>query len=490
MALPKQLNSERPSSRKWVWHEAEWRSVRASLLVSGERRLEAGGFLGPGYLARYEIRARGSGWKYLGDLASVWQPSRLKGIQVGRDFGNPFLAASQIFHSRPRPRKWLSLHRTTDHAARLVDRTTVLLSRSGSVGRATMADATIAGVLVSDDLLRVVPRSNGSWGWIYAYLRAPTVRSMMQSAQYGHIIKHLETHHLEALPVVQVGPEQHEFFERCCREMLELRERAEHLVDEAETIYGEAVGRVTPRELVGIGFTTRASEITQRGRRLEGSYYNPLARAAEEAVRSSTTRIEALGDLVEGAYVPGRFKHVYGDRGVPYLDSAQILEATPEITKRVLSLNEAQRADYLVRAGTLLVPCSGQLHGIIGTAVVATSWHQGKVLSNHILRIVPAPEPRVRTGYLQAVLNHPFLGRPRVIRSTFGSSVPELGPGDLARLTVPRLTTSTEHEIADRMEQAARCRAQAAQLDERMSSNAEDLVNRFLAEDGEVCSRT
>ena len=64
---------------------------------------------------------------------------------------------------------------------------------------------------------------------------------------------------------------------------------------------------------------------------LEGNYHNPPARAAERAVQSGAQRIDVLGDLVERVFVPGRFKHIYGDEGVPYLDSAQILKSHPTL---------------------------------------------------------------------------------------------------------------------------------------------------------------
>ena len=127
-------------------------------------------------------------------------------------------------------------------------------------------------------------------------------------------------------------------------------------------------------------------------------------------------RHEVLGDLVERVFVPGRFKHVYGPEGVPYLDSAQIVEMAPDIDKRVLSLKGEKQAGYIVDRKTLLIPCSGQLHGIIGSVVLATEWHESMVLTNHIMGIVPKAKPTVRIGYLQAVLGHPQLGRPRVLK--------------------------------------------------------------------------
>jgi hypothetical protein len=146
-------------------------------------------------------------------------------------------------------------------------------------------------------------------------------------------------------------------------------------------------------------------------------------------------------------------------------------------------LKGEKQAGYLVDPGTLLTPCSGQLHGIIGSVVLATEWHEGKVLTNHILRIVPRVRPAVRIGYLQAVLGHPELGRPRVLKGAFGSSVPKLAPDDVSSLSVPRLEARVEETIADAMEETAQLRDKANELEEQIAAEAEDHLNRFLSGD-------
>ena len=132
------------------------------------------------------------------------------------------------------------------------------------------------------------------------------------------------------------------------------------------------------------------------------------------------------------------------------------------------------------------MPCSGQLHGVIGRVVLANRWHEEKVLNNHIVRIVPGTNPKVRMGYLQAALGHPVLGRPRVLRAAFGSSVPELSPDDVARVSVPRLSATIENGVADALEEATDQQARADQLEERVSAGAEQHLQRFLSGDRSI----
>ena len=480
MAVRARLTPPRKTQTNWPWHKVTSSSIHVSLVANGARRMEAENFLASGFGTRVAIESKASGWSRLVDVARTWQPSRLKGIQVSPEFGTPFLAATQVYGFRPIPRKWLSLKRTGDHAQRFVEEGTILLTRSGSVGRATLAHPSFDGILISDDLLRIKANQEDWWGWIYAYLRAPTVRKMMKSARYGHIIKHLETHHLDELPILHLRQDFRTPYNQHASKIIDFRDRAHNLVDRAEAEYSNAIS--TPQELGdgSSGFATKASAMFSRGRRLEGSYHNPPARAAERAVQSGAQHIDVLDDLVERVFVPGRFKHIYGDEGIPYLDSAKIVEIVPDIDKRILSLKGEKKTHYLVEAGTLLIPCSGQLHGIIGSVVLATDWHEDKVLTNHILRIVPKSKPAIRIGYLQAVLSHPILGRPRVLKGAFGSSVPELSPDDVSMLSVPRLPTAIEDKIADMMEQAAILRTQADELEKQVADEAEGHLNQFL----------
>lgn len=484
MAMRATLNVPQPVPGDLAAEKLATSTLRASLLFTGERRMEASGYLAPGYATRLAIEAKAGGWTSLATLARTWQPPRLKGIQVSPEFGTPFLAATQVYDMRPVPRKWLAPSHTPHYHDRFVSHGTILVTCSGTVGRATLAHSSTSGMLVSHDLLRVVPNDADWLGWIYAYLRAPSVRQMARTAQYGHIIKHLETQHLDRLPVLRLKRELRDPFDQSLRDIVSLRDQANVLATDAERTFQTAMAPVPPDIDNGsAGFSTRAYQLFGRGRRLEGSYYNPFARTVESITRKHASGVDALGKLVERVFVPGRFTHIYGDEGVPQLDSGQIVELAPDVTKRVLSLKPEEMEDYFVDESTLLMPCSGQLHGVIGRVVLANRWHEEKVLNNHIVRIVPGPNPNVRMGYLQAALGHPLLGRPRVLRAAFGSSVPELSPDDVARVSVPRLSATIEHSIADALEEATDQQARADQLEERVAASAEQHLQRFLSGD-------
>lgn len=166
MAIRARLTAPREVREDWLWHEVESLSLAASTIFAGQRRMEAENFLAPGFAIRHAIHSKREGWRLLVDVANTWQPSRLKGIQVSQDAGTPFLAATQVFDFKPQPRKWLALARTENHARRFVTPGTILLTCSGSVGRATLADQSLSDTLISHDLLRIEAINPAQRGWL------------------------------------------------------------------------------------------------------------------------------------------------------------------------------------------------------------------------------------------------------------------------------------------------------------------------------------
>lgn len=88
----------------------------------------------------------------------------------------------------------------------------------------------------------------------------------------------------------------------------------------------------------------------------------------------------------------------------------------------------------------------------------------------------PNSRPVIQIGYLQAVLAHPSLGRPRVLRGAYGSNVPELSVLDIEEMTVPRLASAVENTIANDMEEAAALRAHANSMENMSAEMAEKAV--------------
>lgn len=454
--------------------------MSASILMGGDRRMEAENYLAGGYGIRLALEARKAGWVRFEEVARVWQPNRLKGTLVSQQYGTPFLAATQVFDLRPVPRKFLSLDQIRDPDALFVEVGDILVTRSGNVGRSTLANLPHLNTLISDDLLRVEPRKPASRGWIYAYLRSPQARAMMGAAQYGHVIKHLECSHLDTLPFPVLRDGAMTSFNERVDNLLNLRKKAHLLSLEAEDLFADAIGNVVPDMDAERGFAVGASALFGHRRRLEGSFHTPRATAILK--RLSEIGANSLSDVTDGVWWMTRFKRVFGDGGVPYMSADELFSLNPTITKRVLIEQAESPEDYFVKAGWIMMACSGQVYGLNGSVSLMTDRHEKTFFSHDLVRIVPK-NGSVRSGYLFIALGHPKFGRPLVIRNAYGTSIPHLDPADIATFPVVRLGNTQEDKIADLAEEAETLRAEADRLECSLSDDAESLIDRFLGGD-------
>ncbi|MEM6260663.1 MAG: hypothetical protein AAGI37_20635 [Planctomycetota bacterium] len=249
MALRARLTPlPKPVPEIWPWHSVKSKGVSVSILGRGDRRMEAETYLSSGFSIRQSIERQRDGWFPIGDIADVWMPGRLKGIQVAKGAGTPFFSATQVFDIRPTPRKWLAVERTPDAANRFVDSGQVLVTCSGAVGRATLAFEAHKNVLISHDLLRIDAKESKWKGWIYAFLHTPQARAMTTASHYGHIIKHLEPSHLMAIPIPAIDDATATTFNKSVARIVALRDKAYTLTLEAEAKFTEAIGSLDVKD--------------------------------------------------------------------------------------------------------------------------------------------------------------------------------------------------------------------------------------------------
>ncbi len=479
MAVRARLTPPRKERTEWTWHQVKSASLPASIFCSAARRMEADGFLSRGFRTRTAIESKSSGWISLKNIARVWQPSRLKGIQVDPSFGTPFLTATQVFDLRPTPRKWLSLERTDNAEKRFVAPGTILVTCSGTVGRATLARNCLDDVLISHDILRVQLNDDTYWGWLYAYLRAPIVIRLMQSAQYGHIIKHLEVAHLDKIPVIEVNRDTRADFTSKVTKILDYRNRAETLVAKAEAKLASAFELPVTVKSNGVYSSVRSSELSSGRRRLEGAFHTEAVGALLNNLRVNGVGMDTVKGVTTNVWWMTRFSRQFGNRGVRYRSADDLFSISQISDKRVYTAPIANHSDFFVKKGWILMACSGQVYGLNGAVTLATKHDEQYFFSHDLIRIAPRSK-LIRPGYLYAYLGHPDIGSVLAKRAAYGSSVPHIDPGDAGEIPVARLTEASENEIADLAEQASQLNAEAAGIERQIGRSAEEIVELFV----------
>lgn len=410
-------------------------------------------------------------------------PGRLKGYTVDEGRGLPYLSAGQVFESKPRVRKWLAEAMVKNPDTLRVDPAWLLLSRSGEVGRVTAVYREHADKIISDDMLRVVPRNSEDYGWLYAYMKTPTFLAIARSAQYGHMIKHLEPEHVLGMPVAMPESDIRRSIGRDVTRALENRQAARDLQAQADALYAKAINPTGASVENGIFSTVSASSVFAGSRRLEGQFHNAAVLRIEDMVTRCGTLVQPLEDVVESVTVGARFKRYFGEHGTPYRSASELFDVNPPVTKRIYSALLPDPEKYMLRDGWIIMACSGQTYGLLGRTMVLTENHDGVFGSHDLIRIVP-DQARARSGYLHTVLNHVDYGRPRIVRYASGTSVPHLDPQDIRQVMIPRLSLAQEGAIADLSDQATRLSAEADRLETSAVEEAERAISLLTGRHG------
>jgi type I restriction enzyme, S subunit len=172
----------------------------------------------------------------LGDYADrpLFTRGRFKRIYV-RDaaHGHPYLAPYELLNFKPFRERYLSRKLTEDAADYFVKSGWLLLTSSGTIGIPVIATKEKERYFLSHDLIRLVPKEDTPTGYLYAWLASRLAKSLFMRQEYGGIIKHIEAHHVQSLPVPQASSSVQTSVDSKIRKAWELREEANRLEREA-----------------------------------------------------------------------------------------------------------------------------------------------------------------------------------------------------------------------------------------------------------------
>lgn len=457
------------------------KSVRLSTILGGDTRLEASTYLRDGY-GFVRLANQCPSHVRLGDLADIWMPNRLTGYEVAEGKGLPFLSAGQVFEDFPRVRKWLAKPFVPQKENRLVNTSWLLLTRSGVVGRVTAVYPHHLGKIISDDLLRIVPKDDADYGWLYAYMRTNFFVQIARTAQYGHMIKHLEVSHASEFPIIMPGNDVRKAIGDTAKRAILLRSKSWEMRAEAFSTIEKHVGACrnsTPQSQTANQGEVSLAAILQNRLRLDADSFVGAIKDVDELINACDW--DYLGNLTSDVVEPTRFKRFYGESDVPFVGISELFDVNAQPTKHVYPKLIKDYQQFMLEPGTLVMARSGQKYGILGRVLKINENHRGMMGSDHLTRIYP-DEAKLRSGYLLAFLNDPLIGRPSVIRHAFGTSIPELAPTDIKRIRIPRLGDANEKSIADLMDESVRMSAEADRLENEATRLAQEQIDLAIAQ--------
>ena len=464
-------------------------SVGIAQMISNNHRFDASAYNIEAMNALRKVLRSKYGFVLLysdkGLIEKAYYPGRYKRIYNNSLNGIPFFLPSQLEEIYPKPQKYISSKTAALLQDDKIKENTLLLSRSGTIGKCTIASKTTIGKLFSDDVIRISFKRPYYLGYVYAFLNTDIGLTILQSNNYGAVIDHIEPEHLSRVPIPNAPDNIKQEIHNLIIDSFDLRDQSNELIDKAQKLlYQELqlpdINEICPKYYSqNAGFRNFVVNVGSLNNRFDVSYHLPYVKDILEAISKNAEEITNLGDnrISSTIILPGRFKRIYVEKehGVPFFGGKQLLSLNPSNLKYLSIAHHGERiADQLTLEENM---CAVTCSGTIGKVMIVPKHWEGWALNQHVMRIKPVSKDIA--GYIYAWLDSPYC-HPLIVRNTYGAVVDEIDDIQLSNVAIPILKNKKiQKTINDHVLQANEIRYLAYLKEQDAINQMNEILNYY-----------
>ena len=445
-------------------------SMKSYWLGTGEMRLDASFYTAEATTANRILKEIGYPLLDLGELTDrVFYPPRAKRYYTNKAEGTPYLTSSKTLWFLRDP-YYVIANKLPNIDDWYVNAGWTLLTRSGTVGLLILASKELEKYVLSEHMIRIVPKTDTLSGYLYAYLQSWFGQTYITKRIFGGVVEQIEPHHVQTIPVPLLPKEIQKLVHDNMIKVSGMREKARQLVKDAEKLMHQELG--LPKLELNQNkraFSIASSELDLR---FDASYHDPNLRDVENAIENAEFSSKRLGDaeVSERIFIPNRFKRTYVQEpfGVPFLSGTNILQTKPHNLK-FLSRGTRNLERYLLKAGMILIAA----RGTIGRIMPVTKSTSGWAASDNIARVIPS---KANYGYLTCFLNSIF-GQCQLIGQTAGSVVNLIQPKHIGEVQVPIPPISIQKAIGDLVIEAYELKEFSNRIEDETVETLENMLS-------------
>ncbi len=406
-----------------------------------------------------------------------YYPHRFKRVYVSPEKGVPFLSSSEIISLRPKTNNFVSKNYTLKLDRLLPEKWDVLISRSGTIGNIGLATETFIGNALSEHVIRLQANEPETAGYVAAFLRSRYGRPQLIQGTFGSVVDQIEPEHLERVLIPDLPPIRRIEIGRLMCQAGELRDEANHLLDEADRLLHERLNLPYLKDIAlrGSASFTTTIKASQLMGRLEASFHNPEAIAAEKQLAQLPVEIPKIGDqrITKEVRAITKFRErTYVDKGgIPMLSSKQLFQVDPIDVKRLAKgAHTKDLPEIQLEENMIAVTRSGT----IGKVQIIPKYMAAWTASEDATRILASDD--INAGYLYAWLASDY-GYCLMTRCSYGSVILEVDQEMLASVHIPLPEPAIRNEIGDLVLKANQLRDQAWRSEQEAISKLEKLIS-------------
>lgn len=395
------------------------------------------------------------------------------------EVGVPLVASWEITSNDLSNLPYISKKQIEENPKFLIREGYTLITRSGIVGRIAYTRSDMDGFACSD-AIRIVPNSKKALpGYIYTFLSSRFGLPLVLSGTYGAIIQHIEPHQLSGLQIPRLGnveEKAHELIQKAANDL----SKSQRLMIEATNQLLENAGLQESKNYLFIS-DSRKHGWTQtkiNSSSLRALNYDPRVKEFLNALLK--IKHDQLGEVINNENFDSYkvFKVIDCDPefGMMLIGQKDAFNLRPD--GRIISKRLVENLGLLVPPGTTMIPSAGTFgeFEVYCRAVLVTERSAKNVFSSHFYRCIPKNDA-IDAGYLYAFLRSRMAFRIMRAIST-GSKQQHQHPKLMASLPIPRIDSQEEKLIAKMVDEAAKLRDHALDLEDE----ARALVERTIEE--------
>lgn len=461
--------------------ELNWSTVSLSEIIQRKGRLEASVYDIEGKHAREVLKQ--CKWEIknicgINGIAEAYHRPRFKRIFVGKS-DYPIFQPSQINEIYPKPDLYISKLTAIDIESLRVKRNQILLTCSGTIGNCTIVGKTLDNCIFSHDLIRITTKNEADTGYLYAFLKTKTGRTLINTNNYGAVIDHIEPEHLENIPIPDPSPiikhKIHEFI----MDSFSLRDESNSLIDEAEGLLISElklppIDEIKPKYFNGKAVLKNFSvKLSRVDNRIDASYHVPIVEVIQNYLRKHAEEVRNLGELSERIILAGIFKRIYVAEGfgIPFLGGREILQLSPSIDKYLSTVHHKKRFEKELKVEENMLLISDR--GTIGNVVIVPRHFENMAVSQNIIKV---KLPGAIAGFVFAFLNTEY-GKILIKRETYGSVVDMIDDKNVSNIQIPLLKNKhIQQKINDLVLESNQKRHEAYLLEQKAIKTVNDQV--------------
>ena len=420
------------------------------LFDTGDLRMDASHFNPVLLRALESLNTSGMQIETLDSVVSrVFMPPRFRRIYVGKNEGLPFLQGSHVVRFRLDDVKFLSRASHRDMAGIVIEAGWILVTRSGTVGRAAICPPDWDGWAASEHIIRILPDNDKCpAGYLCSFLSSSLGHAQLTAQIYGAVVDEITEQQVRdvliPLPKTKADKQMLQLVDTEMQKAISQRSEASEMV--SATIdrmpKNEDASSVSRTEHFSLPATLLQGSDEAR---MDASNYSPALLRSLRTLHDYRMPAVPLGSIVTSVFMPPRFKRVYVEPkdGHPFLRGSHVVHFQPADIKHLSPSAYDNIDELLVKSGWILVTRSGT----VGRVTICPREWDGWTATEDIIRILP-DEDKCPSGYLYAFLAS-ALGQVQFTSQIHGAVVDHLTEQNVKDVLVPVPRTRKDHQLVD-----------------------------------------